>query len=128
MSEQPEEITEEEALARMKALMEHPWVAAAMAGLEPDVVPVSINLEGMELEFADGSKHNSILMTIVDPTGVKTVYLSEQIVRSMLVMIQGIFQGFQAKQEAGILVANPEMERRARALADQAGLLKNVKP
>lgn len=111
MSEQVQPQVTAEQEQEFRNLMEHPWVQPVLNGMEPDPVPTSIALDAVELDFGDGQETHSVLLTIVDPTGVKTVYLSPGIVDAMIAKFMGIKQAWQEQDSHGLIIANKATER-----------------
>lgn len=113
-----------EAEEQLRAILAHPWVQAAMTA-DPQPIPTSISFEGQVLEFDNGDKQNAALLTIVDPTGVKTVFLSEPLIQHTIAQLTGILSAFEQKKNGGLIIADKNMERQAKLVADGEKMIRN---
>lgn len=87
----------------------HPWVTASV-NMNPQPVPTGLNLDAVEFTM-EGQRTKAALLSIVDPTGVKTVFIPPQMLEQMLHQIGSIFQQWQLEASQRIVVADKNTER-----------------
>lgn len=97
---------------------EHPWAEASMHG-SPSPVPVNINLEPVEIQ-QDSKTMTAIMMTLIDPTGVKTVFLSPSVLHQLVLNGANILDALQKRQSSGLVVADQNIEREVKQQFDQS--------
>jgi hypothetical protein len=106
--------------------MEHPWVVAALGSqISPAPVPTSVALDSVTMTNEEGTTDAAIL-TVVDPTGIKTVLLSPGAVYALTNQGADILNEWAQEQKGGLVVADKNMERAARAAADAQNRLRSV--
>lgn len=99
---------------------EHPWVEAAVS-MRPQPLPAAIQIQPVELPPREEGQPNldAAMVTMVTPAGVMTCFVSPNVLAGVLQQGSDLLQYWQKRQQQGLVVANPEMERMARKAADE---------
>lgn len=90
---------------------QHPWVRAAQM-MQPQPVMAAVNLDAVELTTG-AEKQKAALLTVIDATGVKTVFIPPDVLQNIVAQAVNIIQGWNNEAAKGILIADKEMERQA---------------
>jgi hypothetical protein len=103
---------------------DHPWIQAAL-NMYPGPVQSTAKFDAVELPNpVEGSAPmRAAMLTIIDPTGVKTVFLPPKALVSLMEQAGGIFDFWdeeKSKQQPSILIADKNMEAAAKRAADAA--------
>lgn len=99
---------------------DHPWVHAAMTvPLQP--TPSSVNLDDVELTI-EGRKVKAALLTVADPSGVRTAFLPPSLLAEMIAQGLEILDEWEKEKETGLVVANSNTN--VRNLADAMNKIK----
>ena len=112
------ENTDEEEMIELDG--DHPWIQAALTSY-PAPVPSSAKLEPVSLPAREeGKTVPAALMTIVDPTGVKTIFLPPNALVQLAQQANAIFEFWDQEKRSGLIVADKGIEKIAKAQADAA--------
>lgn len=97
--------------------VEHPWVQAAMhVPMQP--TPSAVELDDVELTI-DGRKVKAALLTVADPSGVRTAFLPPALLAELVAKGLEIMDDWEKEQQSGLVVAGPGTNVRNIATAMQ---------
>jgi hypothetical protein len=103
---------------------DHPWVTASMMG-HPAPVPTNLALEPVQIEQG-GVDTDAVMLTIVDPTGIKNVFMPPEMLAQVVQSGMNILAMFDQRKQQGLVIASPSDMKNVVAQKKQFDGLKSV--
>lgn len=107
-------------MEEMEISADHSWVEAAMV-MEPAPVPSVAKIEDVEIEV-NGNSVPAGLLSVVTPAGVTTVFLTPNVVQSLVMQGAACIEAWQerAAKKPGLVIADKAAEASARLIHQQS--------